>query len=491
MPKRYFRYLPIGPTDSESDDESKESATSTDSESELSNTDTCSPTLLSMYFRAWAHDEKIPDPPWTTSEDEAWENPDSWGNLDFKSKRRPGLRHDRMGWRCDNTPASDAQVLKLIEGWVKHLGEPPNLPESVNVGDGDFFDYSIELLEERIEQGPICTDTGKTQDIVKMKLWLKKLEGKKERLETLGLYHGDEFSSTDERLRMTMNRAVAAVYAFDSDLDMGIRLLRDRSSQALHYIDSGVVGEHVTVMKMARKAFELSLKLLLDEKERRETIPDEKERKAHYKEFYAQFDDRWKKSRSTGFMRRVDGADRVWRRCEIEFDWKAYEHFRNELTPRWVEFPGDDDELDDGICLLRGRIHQDPGFGFDVHRSGFERRTRLGESEYIRGLRHEGYPKTFVHCLNRKIQPMPRGPDMVLSGEDIVRMDLWLKKLLDERERRETLKPPSSQTLKRRRRNQKMGPGEYLKYLKREFSPDLEISYEYEGTIRLGNPLKP
>jgi len=36
-----------------------------------------------------------------------------------------------------------------------------------------------------------------------------------------------------------------------------------------------------------------------------------------------------------------------------------------------------------------------------------------------------------------------------------------------------------------------MGPGEYLKYLKREFSPDLEISYEYEGTIRLGNPLKP
>ena len=489
MPKRYFRYLPIGPTDSESDDESKESATSTDSESELSNTDTCSPTLLSMYFRAWAHDEKIPDPPWTTSDDESWENPDSWGNLDFKSKRRPGLRHDRKGWRCDNTPASDAQVLKLIEGWVKHLGEPPNLPESVNVGDGDFFDYSIELLEERIEQGPICTDTGKTQDIVKMKLWLKKLEGKKERLETLGLYHGCR--PTDELLMYTIREAICPYELFDSDLDVGIRLLRDRSSQALHYIDSVAVGEHVTVMEMARKAFESSLKLLLDEKERRETIPDEKERKAHYKEFYAQFDDRWEKNRKTGYMRRVSGVLEMRSRCEIEWHPRAYEHFRYELTPRWVEFPGDDDELDDGICLLRGRIHQDPGFGFDVHRSGFERRTRLGESEYIGGLRHGGYPKTFVHCLNRAIQPMPRGPDMVLSGEDIVRMDLWLKKLLDERERRETLKPPSSQTLKRRRRNQKMGPGEYLKYLKREFSPDLEISYEYEGTIRLGNPLKP
>ena len=480
MSKRYFRYLPIGPTDSESDDESKESATSTDSESELSNTDTCSPTLLSMYFRAWAHDEKNPDPQFTTSEDEAWENPDSWGNLDFKSKRRAGLRHDRKGWRCDNTPTSDAQVLKLIEGWVKHLGEPPNLPESVNVGDEDFFDYSIELLEERIEQGPICTDTGKPQDIVKMKLWIKKLEGKKERLETLGLYHGD--SSTDDLLNVTIDYAICPYECFDSDLDIGIRLLRDRSSEALHYIDSVVVGEHVTVMDMARKAFELSLKLLLDEKERRETIPDEKERKAHYKEFYAQFDDYWKKNRSTGYMRRVCGVLEMRRRSEIDWHGIAYEHFRFELTPRWVEFPGDDDELDDGICLLRGRIHQDPGFGFDVHRSGFERRTRLGESEYIGGLRHGGYPKTFVHCLNRAIQPMPRGPEMVLSGEDIVRMDLWLKKLLDERERRETLKPPSSQTLKRRRRNQKMGPGEYLKYLKREFSPDIEISHwTFEG----------
>ena len=453
MPKRYFRYLPIGPTDSESDDESKESATSTDSESELSNTDTCSPTLLSMYFRAWAHDEKIPDPPWTTSDDESWENPDSWGNLDFKSKRRPGLRHDRKGWRCDNTPASDAQVLKLIEGWVKHLGEPPNLPESVNVGDGDFFDYSIELLDERIEQGPICTDTGKTQDIVKMKLWLKKLEGKKERLETLGLYHGCR--PTDELLNYTIREAICpGDELFDSDLDVGIRLLRDRSSQALHYIDSVAVGEHVTVMEMARKQFESSLKLLLDEKERRETIPDEKERKAHYKEFYAQFDDRWEKNRKTGYMRRVCGVLEMRSRCEIEWHPRAYEHFRFELTPRWVEFPGDDDELDDGICLHRERIHQDPAisrtqtltptregvktFGFDVERSGFERRTRLGKRKYADELRYSGYHKTFVHCLNRAIRPMEIGPEMVLSSEDFVRMGLWLKKLLDEKKRRAT-----------------------------------------------------
>ena len=456
MSKQYFRYIHIGPTDSESDDrsgpdESEVSATPTDSESEVSNTDTPSPTLLSMYFRAWAHDEwDNPLPNWTASDDEAWEkdqNPDSWENLDFKSKRRPGFRHDRKGNRV-MCASDDAKVLKLIEGWVrvKRLGEPPflwkfiqgtpyatNLPESVEVKD--FFDYSIELLEERIEQGPICTDTGKPQDIVKMKLWIKKLEGKKERLETLGLYHGCR--PTDELLNITIQHAICPCNCFDSDLDIGIRLLRDRSSEALHYIDSVVVGEHVTVMDMARKAFELSLKLLLDEKERRETIPDEKERKAHYKEFYAQFDDRWKKSRSTGFMRRVDGADRVWRRCEIEFDWMAYEHFRNELTPRWVEFPGDDDELDDGICLLRGRIHQDPGFGFDVHRSGFERRTRLGKRKYADELRSSGYHKTFVHCLNRAIQPMDHGPEMVLSGEDFVRMGLWLKKLLDEKKRRE------------------------------------------------------
>ena len=462
MPKR------PAPTDDESDDES-----------EVSNTDTPSPTLLSMYFRAWAHDEwDNPLPNFTASDDEAWEkdqNPDSWENLDFKSKRRPGFRHDRKGKRV-MCASDDAKVLKLIGGWVKHLGEPPflwkypqglgsgrrcmfiqgtpnatNLPEAVPLED--FFDYSIELLDERIEQGKICTDTGKPQNIAKMKLWIKKLEGKKERLETLGLYHGDEFSSTDERLRMTMNRAVVPTCAFDSDLDMGIRLLRDRSSQALHYIDSGVVGEHVTVMKMARKAFELSLKLLLDEKERRETIPDEKERKAHYKEFYAQFDDHWEKNRSTGFMRRVCGVLEMRRRSEIDFHGRAYEHFRNELTPRWVEFPGDDDELDDGICLLRERIHQDPAisrryfaytwkkvgnpFGFDVERSGFERRTRLGESEYTDDLRSSGYHKTFVHCLNRAIQPMEHGPEMVLSGEDFVRMGLWLKKLLDEKKRRE------------------------------------------------------
>ena len=462
MPKR------PAPTDDESDDES-----------EVSNTDTPSPTLLSMYFRAWAHDEwDNPLPNFTASDDEAWEkdqNPDSWENLDFKSKRRPGFRHDRKGKRV-MCASDDAKVLKLIGGWVKHLGEPPflwkypqglgsgrrcmfiqgtpnatNLPEAVPLED--FFDYSIELLDERIEQGKICTDTGKPQNIAKMKLWIKKLEGKKERLETLGLYHGDEFSSTDERLRMTMNRAVVPTCAFDSDLDMGIRLLRDRSSQALHYIDSGVVGEHVTVMKMARKAFELSLKLLLDEKERRETIPDEKERKAHYKEFYAQFDDHWEKNRSTGFMRRVCGVLEMRRRSEIDFHGRAYEHFRNELTPRWVEFPGDDDELDDGICLLRERIHQDPAisrryfaytwkkvgnpFGFDVERSGFERRTRLGESEYTDDLRSSGYHKTFVHCLNRAIRPMEIGPEMVLSGEDFVRMGLWLKKLLDEKKRRE------------------------------------------------------
>jgi hypothetical protein len=190
-------------------------------------------------------------------------------------------------------------------------------------------------------------------------------------------------------------------------------------------------------MDMARKAFELSLKLLLDEKERRETIPDEKERKAHYKEFYARFDDHWEKNRNTGFMRLVSGSERVRRRDKMEWNARAYEHFRNELTPRWVEFPGDDDELDDGICLLRGRIHQDPGFGFDVERSGFERRTRLGESEYADDLRSSGYHKTFVHCLNRAIRPMDRGPEMVLSGEDFVRMGLWLKKLLDEKKRRE------------------------------------------------------
>ena len=271
MPKKYFRYLPIGPTDSESDDESKESATSTDSESELSNTDTCSPTLLSMYFRAWAHDEKNPDPQFTTSEDEAWENPDSWGNLDFKSKRRAGLRHDRKGWRCDNTPTSDAQVLKLIEGWVKHLGEPPNLPESVNVGDEDFFDYSIELLEERIEQGPICTDTGKPQNIAKMKLWLKKLEGKKERLETLGLYRGDYVTS--DILRQQARWAKYPECPFDSDLDQGICLLRDRISQNPKYIDS-VVGEDVMVLDMSRPKQHLQIYWIqfhiLDEKERRE-----------------------------------------------------------------------------------------------------------------------------------------------------------------------------------------------------------------------------
>jgi hypothetical protein len=424
------------PTDSESDDEFSLSATPTDSESEVSNTDTSSPTLLSMYFRAWAHDEcdKRTHPGYSTSDDEAWENPDSWENLDFKSKRRPGFRHNRKGKHV-MCASDDAKVLKLIEGWVKHLGEPPNLPESVNVGDEDFFDYSIELLDERIEQGPICTDTGKPQDIVKMKLWIKKLEGKKERLETLGLYHG--CLPTDELLNDTIQRAIYPSGAFDSDLDIGIRLLRDRSSEALHYIDSVVVGEHVTVMDMARKAFELSLKLLLDEKERRETIPDEKERKAHYKEFYARFDDHWEKNRNTGFMRLVSGSERVRRRDKMEWNARAYEHFRNELTPRWVEFPGDDDELDDGICLLRGRIHQDPGFGFDVERSGFERRTRLGESEYADDLRSSGYHKTFVHCLNRAIRPMDRGPEMVLSGEDFVRMGLWLKKLLDEKKRRE------------------------------------------------------
>jgi len=431
-----------------------------------------------MYFRAWAHDEwDNPLPNFTASDDEAWEkdqNPDSWENLDFKSKRRPGFRHDRKGKRV-MCASDDAKVLKLIGGWVKHLGEPPflwkypqglgsgrrcmfiqgtpnatNLPEAVPLED--FFDYSIELLDERIEQGKICTDTGKPQNIAKMKLWIKKLEGKKERLETLGLYHGCR--PTDELLNITIQHAICPCNCFDSDLDIGIRLLRDRSSEALHYIDSVVVGEHVTVMDMARKVFELSLKLLLDEKERRETIPDEKERKAHYKEFYAQFDDHWEKNRSTGFMRRVCGVLEMRRRSEIDFHGRAYEHFRNELTPRWVEFPGDDDELDDGICLLRERIHQDPAisrryfaytynkrggnpFGFDVERSGFERRTRLGESEYTDDLRSSGYHKTFVHCLNRAIQPMDHGPEMVLSGEDFVRMDLWLKKLLDEKKRRE------------------------------------------------------
>ena len=462
MPKR------PAPTDTESDDRSNsESEVPTDSESEVSNTDTPSPTLLSMYFRAWAHDEwDNPLPNFTASEDEEWEkdqNPDSWENLDFKSKRRPGFRHDRKGKRV-MCASDDAKVLKLIEGWVKHLGEPPflweyidgtpyatNLPESVEVKD--FFDYSIELLDERIEQGPICTDTGKPQDIVKMKLWIKKLEGKKERLETLGLYHGCR--PTDELLNYTIREAICpGDELFDSDLDVGIRLLRDRSSQALHYIDSVAVGEHVTVMEMARKRFESSLKLLLDEKERRETIPDEKERKAHYKEFYAQFDDRWEKNRKTGYMRRVCGVLEMRSRCEIEWHPRAYEHFRFELTPRWVEFPGDDDELDDGICLLRERIHQDPAisrtqtltptregvktFGFDVERSGFERRTRLGESEYADNLRYSGYHKTFVHCLNRAIRPMEIGPEMVLSSEDFVRMGLWLKKLLDEKKRRAT-----------------------------------------------------
>ena len=470
MSKQYFRYIHIGPTDSESDDrsgpdESEVSATPTDSESEVSNTDTPSPTLLSMYFRAWAHDEwDNPLPNFTASDDEAWEkdqNPDSWENLDFKSKRRPGFRHDRKGNRV-MCASDDAKVLKLIEGWVrvKRLGEPPflwkfiqgtpyatNLPESVEVKD--FFDYSIELLEERIEQGPICTDTGKPQNIAKMKLWIKKLEGKKERLETLGLYHG--CLPTGELLDETIRYAISPYDCFDSDLDIGIRLLRDRSSEALHYIDSVVVGEHVTVMDMARKAFELSLKLLLDEKERRETIPDEKERKAHYKEFYAQFDDYWKKNRSTGYMRRVCGVLEMRRRSEIDWHGIAYEHFRFELTPRWVEFPGDDDELDDGICLLRERINQDPAnsrshgttregvktFGFDVERSGFERRTRLGKRKYADELRSSGYHKTFVHCLNRAIRPMEIGPEMVLSGEDFVRMGLWLKKLLDEKKRRE------------------------------------------------------
>ena len=76
-------------------------------------------------------------------------------------------------------------------------------------------------------------------------------------------------------------------------------------------------------------------------------------------------------------------------------------------------------------------------FGFDVERSGFERRTRLGKRKYADELRSSGYHKTFVHCLNRAIRPMEIGPEMVLSGEDFVRMGLWLKKLLDEKKRRE------------------------------------------------------
>ena len=292
----------------------------------------------------------------------------------------------------------------VIEGWVKHLGEPDN--DNFN-GFGtsaweahNELDYSRVLLERLIEQGPICTDTGKPQDIVKMKLWIKKLEGKKERLETLGLYRGDYVTS--DILRQQARWAKYPECPFDSDLDQGICLLRDRISQALKYIDS-VVGEDVTVLDMSRKGFELWLKILLDEKKRRETIPDIEERKAHYKEFYRKYTD-------------SHSSDEVSRAVDIDL----YEAYRWEHAPNWVEFPEntDNDELDDGICLLRDRISK-------VEKNRTRGDTETGETRFSRNLTRE---------LRRGVLS-----SKILSAKDIVRMKLWLKKLLDEKERRESL----------------------------------------------------